>query len=140
MFNDCGNKIQIAGRITFILGIISSVVYGIVMLVQNQNNFFLSLLIMILGFFAFWVISLIIVGFGIIVKNSNHNTNIIEKNHCNNSNRTKNDDYICSPNDAVEPTTISEKEIKCPKCGFIQASNRKCCWKCGIIFTDMNQK
>ena len=75
MFENIGEKIKMSAKVLCWVGIIVSVVYGIVYMVSTEFwdfgiiYFFISVLIMVVGSLLSWVSSLGLYGFGELVDN-----------------------------------------------------------------------
>ena len=67
MFNDIGGKLKGLAKVTTILGIISSVLSGIVQMIDQPLA---GILIMVLGSVLFWISSFTIYGLGQLIENT----------------------------------------------------------------------
>ena len=62
MFDNIGDKIKTLAKVSTVLGIVISVIYGIVLMVSDL--IFVGFLVMILGSLLFWISSFTLYGFG----------------------------------------------------------------------------
>lgn len=76
MFNDIGNKIKKLASAVAWMGIIASIIIGIVLMVTDEELILLGLIIAIAGSISSWVGSFVLFGFGELVDNS---TIIVQK-------------------------------------------------------------
>ncbi|MBE7024712.1 MAG: hypothetical protein E7408_01485 [Ruminococcaceae bacterium] len=70
MFDNIGGKIKAMSQIITWVGIIVSVVFGIVLMSIDEDMIFIGLMAMIFGSLFSWVSSFILYGFGQLVENS----------------------------------------------------------------------
>ena len=64
MFDNIGDKIKTLAKVSTVLGIVISVIYGIVLMVSDEDLIFDGFLVMILGSLLFWISSFTLYGFG----------------------------------------------------------------------------
>ena len=69
MFENCGGKIKALAKVYTIIGVLSSIIAGIIVFKITENPWFF-LVIVVGGFLFFWVSALFIYGFGQLVSNS----------------------------------------------------------------------
>lgn len=77
MFDNISGKIKTLAVVTTIIGIIASVIIGIVVLVTADELAFLGIIVIILGSLFSWASSFLIYGFGELIENTQviaHNT------------------------------------------------------------------
>lgn len=101
MFNDIGNKIKKLASVVAWMGIIASIIIGIVLMVTDEELILLGLIIAIAGSISSWVGSFVLFGFGELVDNS---TIIVQKL---NDNSSKSNVY-----NAFEPVLPVNQTIK----------------------------
>ena len=71
MYNNVGSKVKILAKAVCLLGIIASVVYGLVLIAPGtENNTVLGILIIPLGSLLFWLGSLPIYAIGEAAENA----------------------------------------------------------------------
>lgn len=153
MFDNIGEKIKILAKILCWLGIIASVIVGIVLMIKDESLTLIGILIAVIGSLLSWAGSSIMYGFGRLVKNSDILVNLnhdYSQNIINNEQRNINSSVNGTTNpyksdrasstitdcaqETVQVSLSNTEKIICPNCGFEQASNRSCCWKCGVNF------
>ena len=69
MFNNIGGKIKTLAQVVCWLGIIASVIFGIILMLQNEDNVLIGFIVLILGCFFSWISSFMTYGFGQLVEN-----------------------------------------------------------------------
>ena len=69
MFNNISEKIKTIAYIEVILGILASLTYGII-LILDEDMFLIGLLVMVVGFLASWASAIFIYGFGQLIENT----------------------------------------------------------------------
>ena len=77
MFDEIGKKIKTVASVACWVGIVFSVIYGIVLVAIDEDTVVAGFLVMIVGSLLSWVGSFITYGFGQLVENSD----ILVKNH-----------------------------------------------------------
>ncbi len=137
MFDNIGIKIKTLSVVLCIIGIFSSVVIGIYLILNvdstttavkeqiNSNNVISGMLIIILGSLFSWISSFCLYGFGELIERV---INIDEKLKC-----SKIPKQII-PNDStitVEEDIFSEDTTFCPKCGADITNDSSVCHVCG---------
>lgn len=72
MFNNIGNKIKTYAEVVSWIGIIASIITGIVIMITiaTFEAIFLGLLICIIGSLACWISSFVLYGFGQLIENT----------------------------------------------------------------------
>ena len=129
MWNDIGRKLQTLAKVFCWLGIIGSIVWGIVIMTQNnriQSPIFTGILYIVIGCLASWIGSWAIYGLGIVVE-------YVE----NGGGRS----YAESPaGSAFHGTTTSDGGVQtlgsywtCPKCKARNPMSKVECKECGNI-------
>lgn len=149
MFDDIGSKIKGLAKVLCWVGIVVSVIMGIVvMCIENPIDYdsyliLPGLLIMVFGSLLSWVSSFFVYGFGQLIENSDILVSQGIKRQPEKSDSKNQNEKITTKTkptiETVKSTMIEgllndEGKIICPICGFAQDSNRKCCWKCGAKF------
>lgn len=137
MFDNIGNKIKTLSVVLCIIGIFSSVVIGIYLILNvdstttavkeqiNSNNVINGMLIIILGSLFSWISSFCLYGFGGLIERV---INTDEKLKC-----FKTPKQII-PNDStitVEENIFSDDTAFCPKCGADITNDSSVCHVCG---------
>lgn len=95
MFENIGGKIKAVAQVVCWLGIIVSVICGIIMITQGGGTSFIGFLIMILGSLFSWIGSFMTYGFGQLIQNTDKL--VAEKN----SNSTNSAETIINTNDKI---------------------------------------
>lgn len=158
MFENIGGKIKTLATVITIIGIVGSVIFGLIILARD---FLLGLLIIIVGSLASWIGSFFAYGFGQLIENTeeliainrqaqkkatfSHANSTKAVSHSETSSATK--DMIQPEQEGVKSEKIHEKDcipvkvykngngkITCPDCHFEQPAHRQVCWKCGRPF------
>ena len=72
MFNNIGNKIKTCAEVISLIGIIASIITGIVIMltIATFQAIFLGLLICIIGSLLCWISSFVLYGFGQLIENT----------------------------------------------------------------------
>ena len=70
MFDNIGGKIKGVAKVTCWIGIIASVISGLVMMIDDEDMIAIALLTILVGALASWVGSFMVYGFGQLVENS----------------------------------------------------------------------
>lgn len=70
MFDNIGGKIKILAQVLCWIGIIASVSFGFVFVVEGYYTAFGAILMMVLGSLGSWIGSFVLYGFGQLVENS----------------------------------------------------------------------
>lgn len=70
LFSNAGGKIKVLAKVFFVLGIIASVIYGIVVMTLGGIHVLYGFLIAIIGSISSWISSILMFGFGTIVENT----------------------------------------------------------------------
>lgn len=70
MFDNIGGKIKIVAQTLCWIGIVASVIIGIVFISQGEETILLGLLIALIGALSSWIGSFITYGFGQLIENS----------------------------------------------------------------------
>lgn len=82
MFNDVGSKCKAAAKVLCWIGIVSSVISGIALMLIAAKNTMLGIygiLVIVFGSLFSWLLSLVFYGFGELVDNSDIRTNLAIK-------------------------------------------------------------
>lgn len=87
MFKNSSNNIKTVAEVICFIGVLFSVFFGIAKILNTEV--LLGISIIILGSLSFWVVSLILYGFGELIENSHTLIETLKQNNTNNS--TKND-------------------------------------------------
>lgn len=134
MFNNIGGKIKGVCTLACAMGIISSLLLGLSLLISG--HIMSGVIVAALGSLLFWLSSLTLYGFGQLVENSD----IIAR-------RIQGKEPAAAPDrpqgaaakpeikrptapDVVFFPTRTEKEVRCPKCGVAQIGSRDHCFSC----------
>ena len=70
MFDNIGSKIKTVAQVVCWIGIICSVISGIVMMATDEDLAFLGFMIIVIGSLISWVSSFTLYGFGQLIENS----------------------------------------------------------------------
>ena len=70
MFDNIGGKIKTLASVIVWLGIIGSVIIGIILMATAEELFFVGIIIAIVGSISSWIGSFLLYGFGELVENS----------------------------------------------------------------------
>lgn len=159
MFEDIDVKLKVVAYVQCILGIIGSVILGIIIMAADLIG--IGLLVMAYGSFMSWLSSLGIYGLGEAVDratvaaqktqhilqrldnpttaNTQHSSapNSCEKPSQNSLvDVSKDVPYkpIVEHSDNVTPIVVDEETVRCPLCGTAQRSSRRVCFQCGTTF------
>ena len=157
MYEDIGKKIKGLAKAAFVIEAIAAVIYGIVLLCEDEDLLFIAFLVWIAGFLVSWVSSWFLYGFGelidqvcYIAENTQPRDRISEilpwtqnkpqvQPTAHTQSPTSKDAKSNSTNgkDASNPPVSAEiinGEKVCPKCGQSQRADRRVCWSCGQQF------
>ncbi len=70
MFDNIGNKIKILAEVICWIGIIGSIILGIVMMEFDESLIIAGLLVVPIGFLVSWISSFLLYGFGQLIENT----------------------------------------------------------------------
>ena len=70
MFDNIGEKIKSYAQVVCWIGIIASVIYGIVLMATDDDLIFLGFIVMVIGALVSWASSLTLFGFGEIIEDT----------------------------------------------------------------------
>ena len=70
MFDEVGGKIKVLAKVICVIGIIASVITGVVFMTRSHAAALLGLVIMVAGSLCSWVGTFFIYGFGQLIENS----------------------------------------------------------------------
>lgn len=70
MFDNIGGKIKSLAQVVCWIGIVCSVLYGIILIVADEDLAFLGFVVMVIGSLVSWVSSFTLYGFGQLVENT----------------------------------------------------------------------
>lgn len=134
MFENIGSKIKTVAKVVCWIGIIASVISGIVLIAQDEDTAFLGFLVIVLGCVGSWVGSFITYGFGQLVENSDILVKQGNQNHpnapiYNNSNKTTS---------TPQNTTTAKHQWRCDGCGNMISDN--ICPVCGKESKEISDK
>jgi len=128
MFNNVGAKIKSLAKVVCWVGIIASVIYGIILMMAASNSYssveqttalITGLLIMIIGSVASWILSVVLYGFGQLVEDNQQIRSLLENEH----------------KEKPAPARIVNVKPKnfwtCPSCGKVNPFTSKACINCG---------
>ena len=159
MYNNIGEKLKAIAKVLAIIGIVGSVISGIVLMLTGMIG--AGFITIISGSLVSWISSWGMYAIGDTnVKVTEMNSRLSRiASQSNSANRTNNfsggsgnythlfrcgkcgtmiSDYPCGncgfEPEKARPEAAGEKEMKCPKCGLVQPVGRKCCFHCGVLF------
>ena len=134
MFENIGSKIKTVAKVVCWIGIIASIISGIVLIAQDEDTAFLGFLVIVLGSVGSWVGSFITYGFGQLVENSD----ILVKQG--NRNYPNAPTYSNQANTTSVPTnTATQKhQWRCDNCGNMISDN--ICPICGKESNEITDK
>lgn len=134
MFENIGSKIKTAAKVVCWIGIIASIITGIVLIAQDSDTAFIGFLVMILGSIGSWVGSFITYGFGQLVENSDILVKQGNKNHPNAP--TNNQATNVTPKSTS--ATTQKHQWRCDNCGNMISDN--ICPICGKESKEISDK
>ena len=116
MFDNIGGKIKSLARVVCWIGIISSIITGLITIFVNEDMILTGVLLAVIGSFLSWIGSFFAYGFGQLVENSD---TLVAQNMC--------------PREHVnyEPEPVSEGLWVCKNCGTHNKKEYGQCKKCG---------
>ena len=79
MFGNIGGKIKSLAQITTWLGIISSVIWGVVLMATDEDLIPAGIIIALLGSLVSWVSSFVLYGFGQLIENTDKLVELLKK-------------------------------------------------------------
>ena len=136
MFDNIGGKIKVLAIVGCWIGIISSIISGIAMMVEDEDLVFLGFLVMAIGSLVSWTSSFVLYGFGELIENSeatNSNTYEIRRLLMRIAPEEKKEpvkSYLSStPTSTVNKTSYGS--WVCKKCGTSNDANAIFCKDCG---------
>lgn len=123
MFNNVGSKIKSVAQLVTLIGILVSVISGIVVTVVDSP---IGLIIIVAGSIASWLLSLTLYGFGQLIEN----TDILVANSKRQETEYKSPTTV-QPATSIDSVNTPEPKHKwrCPKCG--KMINDSTCPFCG---------
>ncbi len=122
MYDNIGEKIKSLAFVIFVIGTISSIIYGISVLSKPFGILF-ALIIFFIGPISSYIISLFVFGFGELIENSGNNTTVLPQSLIKNKNKNY-ESFTSNDN-------VPENVVICQVCGQKNAKNRETCLKCG---------
>jgi len=134
MFENIGSKIKAVAKVVCWIGIIASIIIGIVLIAQDEDMAFVGFLVMALGSLGSWIGSFMTYGFGQLVENSDILVKQGNKNH-------PNAPVHNTANQTVsEPTTVpaAQHQWRCDNCGNMISEN--VCPICGHESKEISDK
>lgn len=106
MFENIGSKIKTVAEVVCFIGIIGSIITGIVLMALDEYTFFLGLVVAIGGSLTSWIGSFMTYGFGQLVENSDILVRQVHKTHS-----------------AAPSTPASVHQWRCFNCGNMISEN-----------------
>ncbi len=130
MFNNIGDKIKKLAMVSTILGIIISVIYGIVLMASDNDLIFVGLLVIVLGSLLFWIGSFTLYGFGEMINQLEY-SNSNSKKIYDLLNKKESFSTNCIPQHVEKPSEPQKSEHKwiCNSCGKLR--DKSPCPYCG---------
>ncbi len=132
MFDDIGNKIKTLAKVVCALGMIGSIIGGIVICLEAVNrhsdsSFALGVLVALVGCILSWISVFVLYGFGELVDKTSSIERMLSEGFSVNSN-SFNDNV--NNNDYKTNTVGMNEEIICPNCGMLNEIGDYYCKKC----------
>jgi len=128
MFDNIGGKIKTLAIAVCWIGIIGSVIAGIVMIADDEDMLLYGLLSILGGPLFSWVGSFALYGFGQLVENSDRSNELLyELTHYTRRLSEKQEGSV----DVTENAKNGSRSWYCPKCGTHNKGGR--CYKCGYV-------
>ena len=158
MFNNIGGKIKGFAQIVCWLGIIGSIITGLVFIGIGSDTrdggglVILGILIAIVGSLTSWIGSFLTYGFGQLVENSdaltkqdkapasaavNMTPSLVDQNV---PKAKKANTFTWQPVDESTALIVGETNIKCANCHRVQFKGNKLCNQCGAKFTKIEMQ
>lgn len=152
MFENIGDKIKTLAKICCLIGIIGSVITGIILI--SSINVLVGIAITIGGALLSWIGSFFVYGFGELIESnaeiSTQNSEIIDllkkqqDKPESKQNNTAQNASLSAPKtekqtdfsnaESVKTQSINSMQIKCPRCGTVQPSSFTECVRCNSKF------
>lgn len=137
MFNNSGEKLQVLAKVFFVLGVIASVIGGIILFVQSPQLPWLGFVIIVAGTFSSWVSSLVLHAIGEAAENSESCTVLLRslEKAIKNVNSDNESAPSYKPSNQVSAVDKlaginADKQWRC-KCGALNSSTADYCSQCG---------
>ena len=126
MFYNISEKIKTAAKVFTILGIVCSIIYGILLWIET--NFLVGILLMIIGGVCSWVGSFMMYGFGELIE--------CAQRIARNTRPSVNTSALLQSASAAQKITpkapvLSTEKIHCPDCRQEISANEQKCPYCG---------
>lgn len=154
MFDNIGRKVKILAIVTCVIGVLGSVIGGIVILYNNSYMEVPGILTMVLGSLFSWISSWVMYAIGEAAETANKNAYVLaelqKKLQANGNDENSSQERISghapnfgkntpsyvtgSPADPAEKVALYAEKIPCPKCG---AMNKKTFDKCFVCDADL---
>ena len=138
MFENIGGKIKGFAKFVCWLGIIGSIILGVLSNVDGVP--LLGILVAITGSIASWVGSFLTYGFGQLVENSDilvkQNNDLLNSDLFKNISPQENTpSFVWDPVSETAAVRVSETNIQCTNCHQVQFKGNETCTQCGAKFT-----
>ena len=142
MFDNIGKKIKVFAIVSFILGIIASIVFGIICIVlgnQISSNSYgadkeagtelvtYGITILISGCIGSWLVSLTTYGFGELIEQNQIQTTLLQNINRNLNNSPQSQRRLPS----TQSKTIANRQVRCENCTETYSISEPRCPFCG---------
>lgn len=109
MFDNIGSKIKSFAQVVTIIGIVASVILGIIFM---ANAGFIGLVVMLIGILMSWISSFITYGFGQLIENSDEMIRLMKGDDIKQIKKNLQNEHSNTPDN----TDDNEKGTLCPHC------------------------
>lgn len=137
MFENSGKKLQVLAKVFFVLGVIASVLGGIILFVQSPQLPWLGFVTVVAGTFSSWVSSLILHAIGEATENSESCTYLLQSLEKTIKNTNNSNEPAPSYKPSNEVSVVdklaeisADKQWRC-KCGALNSNTTDYCPQCG---------
>ena len=135
MWDNIGRKLQSLAKVVCWLGIIGSVIMGIIIMAQNQSTIVTGLLYLVIGCLASWIGSWAMYGLGLVVEYVENRGKIPSSSNPTGNTNTAKTDAETPSEEKKQRRELTENYIVCPNCNLRSSKNyimaHKKCPQCG---------
>lgn len=135
MFDNIGSKIKTVAKVVCWIGIIASIISGIVLIAQDEDTAFLGFMVMVLGSLSSWVGSFLTYGFGQLIENSDI---LVKQGNKNHPNAPTYNQSTTNTNTTPTHQPPSKHQWRCDNCGNMISDN--ICPICGKESKEISEK